>query len=313
MIFEAGVDDETLHMNAGEGGASAGPQSGGDRPEEAAGSAAPTRNASAAAPAGDRRLRLLVRWLILAAAIVFIVRVFVLEPFAIPTGSMRTTILEGDVVLVDKLPYAIRSPRTLPFTSIRLPTISLPGLGRLERGDVVVFEEPAGAGSNNEFVKRCAALPGDTVQIVAGRVRVNGVELPAVHGQDERSRRRSPIARSRILPLLRDGAAVRVPFEGYTIELDSVRAALWRQWIEAEGVTVSYRNRIVFIGGLPATRYTFKRDYFFALGDNSSVSRDSRVFGFVPCENLIGRAWLIYWSRDADTGVRCDRIGTVVR
>ncbi|MEP7220705.1 MAG: S26 family signal peptidase, partial [Bacteroidota bacterium] len=70
---------------------------------------------------------------------------------------------------------------------------------------------------------------------------------------------------------------------------------------------------IVFIGGLPATRYTFKRDYFLALGDNSLISKDSRYFGFVPYDNLIGRAWMIYWSRDPDGGVRWGRICNRIR
>ena len=76
---------------------------------------------------------------------------------------------------------------------------------------------------------------------------------------------------------------------------------------------MEYRNRIVVLGGLPATQYTFQRDYFFAMGDNSANSFDSRIFGFVPYDNLIGQPIMIYWSRDTDTGVRWERIGKIVR
>lgn len=281
-------------------------------------SAPPAASASPDDPNDRRRLRILVRWLLVTAFLLVLIRVFVLEPYGIPTGSMRPTVIEGDVLLVNKLPYTIRSLRRLPFTGMPIPYITLPGLGRLERGDVVVFEYPSFAPrdsvSDLQYVKRCAAIAGDTVQLVDGRIRVNNVELPPPADPDDPDRRRrAPIARSRVAELLRDGNAVVVPFEGFRIEMDSAAASQWRPWIESEGVSVAYRNRIVFLAGLPATHYTFQRDYFFALGDNSSVSRDSRVFGFVPYDNLIGRAWLIYWSRDPDEGVRWDRIGTLVR
>jgi signal peptidase I len=89
--------------------------------------------------------------------------------------------------------------------------------------------------------------------------------------------------------------------------------AYWRNLIEGEGVSVEYRNRIVLLGGLPATHYTFKRDYFLALGDNSGNSYDSRIFGFIPYNNLIGEAAIIYWSREPDGGIRWGRIGKIVR
>ena len=116
----------------------------------------------------------------------------------------------------------------------------------------------------------------------------------------------------RAIELLRYGGAVIVPFRGYEITLDSAAAARWGWLIASEGVSVEYRNRIVFLAGLPATHYVFRRNYFFALGDNSADSRDSRYYGFVPYDNLVGRAWIIYWSRDPDGGVRWERIGKEV-
>jgi signal peptidase I len=282
-------------------------------------SGAPDRSQEdAAEERTNRRLRLLVRILFVTAIILILVRVFVLEPYGIPTGSMRPTIVEGDVLLVSKLPYVIRSLRTIPFTQISIPYIELPGIGSLERGDVIVFDQPPqedrAAEEGTHYVKRCVAIGGDTVQLVEGRVRVNGVEVPPVPDPDEPERkRRAPIARSSTFDLLRTGNPIIVPYKGFEVPMDSVTARYWGPWIESEGVLVEYRNRIVFLDGLPATRYVFRHDYFFALGDNSSVSRDSRYFGFVPYEHLIGRAWLIYWSRDPDGDVRMERIGKVVR
>jgi signal peptidase I len=266
----------------------------------------------------NRRLRLLVRILSIAAVVLILVRVFVLEPYGIPTGSMRPTIVEGDVLLACKLPYTIRSLRYIPFTHIQIPFVELPGIGRLERGDVIVFDYPHHAevdpDEGSAFVKRCVAIRGDTVQLVEGRIRVNGAEVPPVYDPDEPERtRRAPVARGRAVPILREGNPIIVPYKGFEVPMDSVTLALWQPWIEDEGVRVEYRNRIVFLDGLPATRYIFRHDYFFALGDNSAVSKDSRYFGFVPYENLIGRAWIIYWSRDPYDGVRWGRIGKLVR
>lgn len=266
----------------------------------------------------NRRLRLLVRFLFITAILLVLVRVFVLEPYGIPTASMRPTIIEGDVLLVSKLPYVIRSLRTIPFTQIPLPYVELPGIGKLERGDIVVFDYPRHdtqiPEEGTHYVKRCVAIGGDTIQLVEGRIRVNGVEVPPVPDPDEPERkRRAPMARNNVFPLLRTGNPIIVPFKGFEVAMDSVAAHFWKPWIEGEGVLVEYRNHIVFLDGLPATRYTFRQDYFFALGDNSSVSRDSRYFGFVPYESLIGQAWLVYWSRDLDGEVRMERIGKLVR
>lgn len=261
-----------------------------------------------------RRLRLMVRLLVYALLVLMVVRVFILEPYGIPfdSPSMEPTVLPGDVLLVNKLPYVIRSIRYVPFTRIRIPYLEFDGFGTLERGDVVVFDDPTiprSVGTLEQYVKRCVAIPGDTVQLIEGRVHVNGVEVPSA---DTHEARRTPFDTGRAWRPLRKGEPVIVPHRGMVIPMDSVSQYRWRPLIESEGVSVEYKNRIVFLGGLPAVEYIVRRDYFFALGDNSSNSRDSRAFGVIPREYLIGRAWRIYWSRDRDGNVRWDRIGNGV-
>lgn len=280
----------------------------------------PAGGRNAAERDNQRGLRLLLRFSLITAALLVLVRVFVLEPYGIPTGSMRPTIIEGDVLLVSKLPYTIRSIRHFPFTQIPIPYLELPGLGALNRGDVIVFEYPSFAGGleadqESQFVKRCVALRGDTVQLLDGRIRVNGEEVAGVLQEgDETPERRSPIRRARAAAMLQQEQPVVVPYAGYELQLDSVTAERWRPLIESEGNTLEYNNHIVFLNGMPAIGYTFRRDYFFALGDNSRISRDSRFFGFIPYRNLIGKAWMIYWSRDPDdASIRWSRIGTIVR
>jgi signal peptidase I len=208
--------------------------------------------------AGRDGLRLLVRMLLVTVVLLAVVRVFVLEPYSIPTGSMKPTIKEGDELLVNKLPYVIRSLRTIPFTHIPIPYLELQGFGALHRGDVVVFDYPGPVpprGEPEQFVKRCAAIAGDTIQLVGGRICVNGGEVRP-HGAPDGGHegdRCVAIDLERALELLRYGGRIIVPYAGFRIDLDSVAAARWRSLIEGEGYTVEYRNRIVFIGGLPAT------------------------------------------------------------
>lgn len=258
----------------------------------------------------------IIRLLLASTIVLTLLRIFVLEPYAIPTGSMKPTILEGDVILVEKLSYTIRSLPYLPFTRIPIPHFSLPGIGELERGDIVVFTLPRAAAirQQEEFVKRTIGIRGDTIQLIGGRVRVNGREVPPL-GSDTAGPgrgRRAAISSDNAYELLRYGGSVVLPYAGYTIALDSVAAARWRWLLEEEGVSLSYENRIVFLNGRPATYYTFRKDYFFALGDNSADSYDSRYFGFIPYDNLIGRASIVYWSRIPGGNVRWDRIGTSV-
>lgn len=234
---------------------------------------------------------------------------------------MKTTILEGDVILVNKLSYMIRSPRTIPFTTISIPYFEFGGFGTLERGDVVVFDPPiTTTAAQQRYVKRCVAIAGDTVQLYDGRFLVNGIELPPspydplfdMLDGDTSVGRRIPVSNLRAHPIFRTQQPIMLPHEGYEISIDSSNITQWESLIQAEGVSVEFRNSIVFLAGLPATRYTFRHDYFLALGDNSGDSYDSRFFGPVPYDNLIGQAWFIYWSRSPEGEMRWGRMGMCV-
>ncbi len=308
-----------MDMNRDAADTAARRSSAGDRRQPPA-SSDPTDSgvAGGSSPSVDRPLlRRAVTALIVSLVVLGLVRVFVLEPFRIPTGSMRPTIVDGDVILVNKLPYNIRSLRYFPFTHASIPQIALPGIGTPERGDVAVFEirSPL-TGHSENYLKRIAAIAGDTVRLVGGRIRVNGRELPPVgvgaDGAD--SGRRAPIRQDQADELFRYGGAIVVPYSGYRIDLDSVAAARWGTLMSDDGARVAFRNHIVFVNGIPATTYTFKHDYFLALGDNSADSYDSRYFGFISYDQLVGRAVAIYWSRDPHTGaIRWERIGRSIR
>src|SRR5690606_34190040 len=144
--------------------------------------------APAAPPSAKREVRSWLRVILLALLAALLLRAFAFEAYRIPSSSMEGTLLVGDFLFVSKLHYGPRTPITLglPFTDyhladVRLPWTRLPGFTEVRRGDVVVFNFPPEAGPvdrKEHFVKRVVGLPGDTVRVVAKRVRVNGAALP---------------------------------------------------------------------------------------------------------------------------------------
>ncbi len=174
-------------------------------------------------------LREWIESIIVAFLLAMVVRAFVIQAFKIPTGSMRMTLLEGDLILVNKFIYGAR----VPFTKLQLPALRPP-----KRGDVIVFIYPEDR--KKDFIKRLVALPGETVEIKGGSIYINN--KPA----------QEPIFNQ-----------------------------------------VYYYNRGDF--GAEGQKIVVPKDNYFVLGDNSASSRDSRYWGFVPKDNLLGEALIIYW------------------
>jgi signal peptidase I len=213
-------------------------------------------------------IRETLKTLVYAVAIALAVRTFLFEPFNIPSGSMKPTLLVGDYLFVSKFAYGY-SRYSLPFG---LPLFSGRVLERLpERGDVVVFKLPSD--NKTDYIKRVVGLPGDRVQVRDGLLYINDqpVQVSADGQFDEDY----------------DGRAVAVPVfseqlpngrEHHIIDLTS------------DG---SLDNTGVFV--VPS-------GHVFAMGDNRDNSLDSRVenVGFIPIENLIGRAELLFFSVNGD-------------
>ncbi|MEM8559752.1 MAG: signal peptidase I, partial [Bacteroidota bacterium] len=145
-----------------------------------------------------------LRFYVIAIAVILFIRTFFFTPFRIPTPSMEDTLLVGDFLIVSKIGYGARTPNTvgIPFTNVYLPGIEfpqarLPGLGGVERGDVVVFNYPPSSSDDPRFgtpagtpierrppyVKRVVGLPGDTVAVLDKLLYVNGQAVPLANGQ----------------------------------------------------------------------------------------------------------------------------------
>lgn len=260
---------------------------------------------------------------------------FVIASFMVPTGSMENEVLTGDFLMVNKFIYGGCSPRNIPFTDVRLPWFRLPAFRSVHRGDVIVFVFP---GMRDEvksptftyYLKRCMALPGDTLQIINRVVYVNGTQAPIPRNMKFNSMRILPpgYADDRIFP---PGAPfnednygpIVIPKKGMTITLTPKNFQRWNIFIQREGHKPALEaNGTILIDGKPTTTYTVERNYLFGMGDNRDNSLDSRYWGFIPEENVVGTPMFVYWSWDEDTpiynifaklaSVRLNRIGKLI-
>jgi signal peptidase I len=259
------------------------------------------------------------------------IRVFVIEVFSIPSGSMEKTLFPGDKIMVNKMSYGPAlpgSPYKIPWLNLfwllsaneKTNTDSiywdyhrLNGFSKIKRTDVIVFDHPFNKGPDNTFVKRCMALPGDTLRIEAGTVKVNNkiINIPGV-GQEKTSIPKD--SANWVYPRIRsfswtidDYGPLVVPAKGMTIELNPVTYELYRRTINRiEKAGINKKGNLYFRNGQQITEYTFTKDYYFMMGDNRHNSNDSRYWGFVPEENMIGKAILILFS-NGEIGMRWNR------
>ena len=224
-----------------------------------------------------------VRTIVYAVAIAVIVRTFFYEPFNIPSGSMKPTLLVGDYLFVSKFAYGY-SRHSLPFS----PPI---GDGRLfetlpERGDVAVFKLP----SNNrtDYIKRIVGLPGDQIQVKGGVLYVNDQEVERVEIEDFIDDGPGGRMSCRSFARQEQGSTHGVKRFQETIPSDGGDGVSYTVLDECPDGNGDYDNTDVF---------TVPEDHIFAMGDNRDNSLDSRAkVGYVPIENLVGRAEIIFFS-----------------
>lgn len=250
------------------------------------------------------------------AAIVFgtflVLNSFVLASFEVPTGSMENEIMTGDFLLVNKFIFGGTTPQTIPFTNTKLPAFKLPALWDVERGDVIVFLFP-GYREEKEpaefayYLKRCVAIAGDTLEIRNRVIYLNGHPQKAPRNMKFNSRVVKPYGQAdpRIFP---KGAPfnednygpVVIPRRGDIIELNDDNFEKWETFIEREGHSAEYLDGTIYIDGKEATNFYVTRDYVFGMGDNRDNSLDSRFWGFIPVESVVGTPLIVYWSWNPD-------------
>lgn len=205
--------------------------------------------------------------LVVAFLAAMILRMFVIQAFRIPTGSMKDTLLIGDFLLVNKFVYGVRTPDRIPLVDIQIPHFRLPVIREPKRGDIIVFKYPRDP--KLDYIKRCVALPGQTVEIRKG--------LLYIDGQPE-------------------GEITPLPHR--------------KKYDKEEGTIVHYFQVTLNNGKKYVIRHfdgwenenfgpiTVEPGHYFMMGDNRDNSADSRSWGSLPRDNIVGEALIIYFSWD---------------
>lgn len=322
-----------------------------------------------------------------------LIRWLLMEAYTIPTPSMENSLLVGDFLFVSKFHYGTRTPKTplqVPLTHqkiwftdlpsytdwVQLPQYRLPGISKVKRSDVVVFNVPPKELNEGKdypvdlktnYIKRCVATPGDVLKIVNQQVIVNGEPLPnppemeysylvtskdaisdrnldhlgidpedyTFLGRPEEGKavyqmfltnqkaeeisqlsyvlsvakdyRMSSGADPRIFPTSKysqwnadDYGPLTIPKEGMTISINDSTLAFYGNTIKLYDFNdnVVLTDSTLTIDGKVLTEYTFKQNYYFMMGDNRHNSLDSRFWGFVPEDHIVGKAFFIWLSID---------------
>lgn len=204
--------------------------------------------------------------------VVFLLRSFLIEPFKIPSGSMLPSLLVGDFILVNKYTFGIR----IPVLNKKIIDVNQP-----KRGEVMVFRYPEDP--SKDFIKRIVGLPGDTVAYQNKRLTLNGVAVPVEPA----------------------GSMTEIDERMSFQRFDTYREKLGN----SNHVIMVSPDRPVLAGGVrqfPNKKNCEYNDegvtckipegHYFMMGDNRDNSDDSRYWGFVPEENIVGKAFLVWMN-----------------
>ena len=247
-----------------------------------------------------KAIRIVVHTAIICIAVWIICWMLVCDRFTINGPSMMPTFQTGERIWVNKTIMGARIYKKFDFDSAGLSCFRMPGFRHLKEGDIVVFNYPQGWEKgkigfkiNYVFCKRCLGCPGDTIRIAGGRYVNNGHYVPSVpdHFQDILSKMPDSLARQRGVVLhamafkrtgwtIKDFGPLPIPAKGSVIRLDPVNRAVYKKEIEYEtGMPIKEIKDSV---------YRFTGNWYFVGGDNVLDSRDSRYFGLVPEDFIVG-------------------------
>ena len=209
----------------------------------------------------------LAKTVFFAVAIALVLRIIIFQPFNIPSGSMKPNLLVGDFLIVSKPTFGY-SRASLVYPLTRLPMEGRIFSGKPDRGDIVVFKNRKDG--NKDYIKRVIGLPGDQINVVAGRVYINGEVVPK-------------------------------KFLGNNGDCDGNPGPLFEEILD-NGVSYVVQECSGEQGGLDNVGpFQVPADHFFMMGDNRDRSQDSRAYaqvGYIHVDDIVGRAERLFFSVD---------------
>ena len=237
------------------------------------------------------------------ALVVLVLRSFIFEPFRIPSDSMMPTLLDGDFIIVNKYAYGLR----LPVINRKIIPVGSP-----QRGDVVVFRYPRDPSVN--YIKRLVGLPGDHVEVRSDRITINGQPVPfkIIAPYNDGCYINMQLAEEHIGNHVHQSMLCPVPlFPSPVTPAGCNRSESRGYYCGGEGGSTAD----ALAGEGPAFETTVPPGSYFMMGDNRDNSEDGRVWGFVPEDNLVGKATRIWfnWDLKRTGGPKWSRLGSAIK
>lgn len=233
---------------------------------------------------------------------------------------MEPALVDGDNILVWKPVIGARLFNV--FASMRNEQVDIyrvPGFKKVQRNDVLVFNFPHPDSWDKiemhilkYYIKRCIGLPGDTLTIQNGYYHINKVEYPLGNINSQKRIASTDKFEEGIFHSypydgtmgwnIKDFGPLYIPGKGDSVELDYTNFRLYKKLIEWEQkCPLQYKDSVVLLRDKPIRSYTFKDNYYFVAGDNGINSQDSRYWGLLPEEYIVGKAAFIWKSIDPYT------------
>lgn len=258
------------------------------------------------------------------AAVYVLLQIFLFTSFKIPSDSMEPEIIMGDQVLVCKLVYGARLFNL--FDALKGKQVKIyrvPGFRNIRRNDVVVFNFPYPNKGKKKmemhimkyYMKRCTGLPGDTLEIRNGFYHICGYSGSLGNIKSQRNvsvQERDSFGNGvfNTFPFdsiekwnIKEFGPLYIPKTGDVLAMNRTNYLLYKKLIEWEqNATLVWKDSSVWLRDSLITLYQFQKNYYFMSGDRVENSQDSRYWGLLPEEYIVGKAWIIWKSKDLNTG-----------
>lgn len=268
--------------------------------------------------------------------VLFAVQLFCFTSFKIPSDSMEPALKDGDRILVNKMTKGARLFNVFSaLNNEQVAIYRMPGFGDFKRNDILVFNFPYQMNRWDSirmdvmqyYVKRCIALPGDTLEIRGGYYKVRGCneQLGNYDAQQYLANLQDPGKYGivtgtfpfdkRMGWTIREFGPLPVPQKGQVVAMNRTNYLLYRQLIGWEQKKkLRLKGGQITLGDSVISQYRFNENYYFVSGDNMANSQDSRYWGMLPEEYIVGKATRIWYSEDKYAGkTRWERVMKRIR